>query len=338
MRWDIDNPKLYDVTFTTDRDTISENIGFRNLRTEGSKIILNDRPVFICGISFHEEVPQRKGRAFSDADAAMLLNEAKDLGVNFIRLAHYPQNEHTVRKAEEMGIMLWEEIPVWQGIDFANDSTLAKAQRMMSELVNRDKNRAALAVWGIANETRPSDARNAFLAKVKDTARGIDDTKLIAAAFDNSSWNKENKCWEINNDPALDLVDVVGINKYVGWYDNWRVDPSEMGWNVRPDKPLVFTEFGGEALYGNHGNGEAKWSWSEEYQADLYRKNLRMFENVPNLAGVSPWILFDFRSPTRFSPLQGLEFNRKGLVSDRGQRKEAWYIMHDYFKTKNKNR
>lgn len=338
VRWDIDNPKLYDVILTTEKDTVAEEIGFRSIRTEGTKILLNDRPVFLCGVSFHEEIPQRKGRAFSEADAAMLLNEAKDLGVNFIRLAHYPQNEHIVRMAEKMGFMLWEEIPIWQGIDFGNDSTQAKAVRMMSEMVNRDKNRAAIAVWGIANETRPSEARNAFLAKLKETAQNIDDTKLISAAFDNSSWNKEKKCWEINNDPALDLVDIVGINKYVGWYENWRADPSEMGWNVKPEKPLIFTEFGGEALYGRHGNGEAKWSWSEDYQADLYRKNLMMFENVVNLAGVSPWILFDFRSPTRFSPLQGLEFNRKGLTSDRGQRKEAWYLMRDYFNTKNKDR
>ena len=338
VRWDIDNPKLYNVTLTTDRDTVSEEIGFRNIRTRGTEVLLNDRPVFLCGVSFHEEIPQRKGRAFSDADAAMLLNEAKDLGVNFIRLAHYPQNEHTVRMAEKMGFMLWEEIPIWQGIDFANDSTQAKARRMMSEMVNRDKNRAALAIWGIANETRPSEARNAFLAMMKETAQAIDDTKLISAAFDNSNWNKDSKCWEITNDAALDLVDVVGINKYVGWYDNWRVDPSEMSWNVKREKPLVFTEFGGEAQYGRHGNGDAKWSWSEDYQSELYRKNLRMFENVPNLAGVSPWILFDFRSPTRFSPLQGLEFNRKGLTSDRGERKEAWYIMRDYYSTKNKNR
>ena len=337
-RWDISNPKLYSVTLSSARDTISEDIGFRNIKTRGSEILLNDRPVFLCGISFHEEIPQRKGRAYSIADASMLLNEAKDLGVNFIRLAHYPQNEHIVRMAEKMGFMLWEEIPIWQGIDFANDSTMAKSQKMMADMVNRDKNRAAITIWGISNETRPSEARNSFLTQLDNTVKRIDDTRLISAAFDNSSWNKENNCWEINNDPVLNLVDIVGINKYVGWYDNWRVDPSEMSWDVCPDKPLVFTEFGGEAQYGRHNNGDAKWSWSEDYQADLYRKNLRMFENVPNLAGVSPWILFDFRSPTRFSPFQGLEFNRKGLTSDRGERKEAWYIMRDYYYTKNKNR
>lgn len=338
QRWDVSNPKLYDVNLICGKDTVSEQIGFRTITTDGTKILLNDKPIFLCGVSFHEEIPQRKGRAYSETDAAMLLNEAKALGVNFIRLAHYPQNEHTVRMAEKMGFLLWEEIPIWQNIDFANESTLEKAVSMMTDMVNRDKNRAAIIFWGISNETRPSEARNSFLARLKDTATGIDNSRLISAAFDNSTWNTESKYYQIDNDPALEYVDVVGINKYVGWYDNWRVAPEETGWNIERHKPLIFTEFGGEAQYGRYGNENAKWSWSEDFQANLYRKNLRMFSNVPNLAGVCPWILFDFRSPTRFSPMQGLEFNRKGLVSDRGERKAAWYIMRDFYKTKNINR
>lgn len=75
-------------------------------------------PVFMKGISFHEEIAQRQGRAFSQQDAVALLSEAKALGANVIRLAHYPQNEYIVRLAEKMGFMLWEEIPLWQNIDF----------------------------------------------------------------------------------------------------------------------------------------------------------------------------------------------------------------------------
>lgn len=333
-RWDIDNPKLYSVSMTTDRDTISEDIGFRNIATRGTEILLNGRPVFLCGVNIHEEIPQRKGRAFSEADAAMLLNEAKELGVNFIRLAHYPQNEHILRMAEKMGIMLWEEIPVWQKIDFGNPSTQEKAVRLMTEMVNRDKNRAAVAIWSIANETWPSPERNRFLTTLKETAEEIDDSRLIGGAFSNAFWNDNTKRFEIHDDPVVDILDVVGVNKYLGWYENWHCDPSATGWEIVPGKPLIFSEFGGEALFGNHADGDAKWSWSEDYQADLYRKNIEMFETISNLAGVAPWVLFDFRSPTRFSPLQGLEFNRKGLTSDRGERKEAWRVMRDYYRSK----
>lgn len=85
---------------STDRDRVEESIGFRNIRTEGEEIVLNGSPVFLKSISFHEEIPQRMGRAHSEADAVMLLSEAKALGCNMIRLAHYPQNEHIVRLAE----------------------------------------------------------------------------------------------------------------------------------------------------------------------------------------------------------------------------------------------
>ena len=95
QRWSPDAPKLYDVTITSESDRLNEQIGFRNLYVKGEDIYLNDQPIFLRSISFHEEIPQRRGRAFSEADATMLLSEAKELGANMIRLAHYPQNEYT---------------------------------------------------------------------------------------------------------------------------------------------------------------------------------------------------------------------------------------------------
>ena len=105
-------------------------------------------------------------------------------------------------------------------------------------------------------------------------------------------------------------------------------------WDVARGKPLVISEFGGEALYGQHGPDDVASSWSEEYQERLYRDNLRMFENIPNLRGVSPWVLFDFRSPFRFHPTNQEDWNRKGLVSDQGYRKKAWYLMKKYYEEK----
>ena len=117
----------------------------------------------------------------------------------------------------------------------------------------------------------------------------------------------------------------------MGWYHPWPVTPDRAVWDVARGKPLIISEFGGEALYGQHGAADTASSWSEEYQEALYRDNLRMFENIPNLRGVSPWILFDFRSPFRFHPTNQEGWNRKGLVSDRGYRKKAWYLMKAYY-------
>lgn len=333
QRWSPDKPTLYATTITAPNDTVTEQIGFRNINVEKTKVLLNGQPVFLRGVSFHEEIAQRMGRATSMADAVALVTEAKNLGCNMVRLAHYQQNEYIVREAERQGLMVWQEVPVWQSIDFTNDSTLRKAQQMLRETILRDRNRCADCFWGIANETKNTPARNRFLAQLLKTGKEIDTTRLFVAAFDLAYFDKQQDEFVMHDDfyPNLDLV---GINKYMGWYAKWPKDPSQIRWNVAPGKPLLISEFGGEALYGQHGDDTNPDSWSEDYQAKLYRDNLRMFENIPNLCGISPWVLFDFRSPTRLHSTNQEGWNRKGLISDQGQRKEAWYIMHDYYMKK----
>ena len=335
QRWSPQSPKLYDVTISSAHDCVKEEIGFRNISVKGTDIYLNGEPTFMCSISFHEEIPQRMGRAFSQADASMLLNEAKALGVNMIRLAHYPQNEYTVRLAEKMGFLLWQEIPIWQGIDFTDQDTRLKAQMMLSEMIRRDQNRCAVAYWGIANETQPSKERNEFLTSLLETGKQLDTTRLYVAAFDLVRFDQEKQRFVMDDD-FTSRLDVVAINKYMGWYHPWPLKPKDAVWEVVTDKPLIISEFGGEALYGQSGDENVVSSWSEDYQARLYRDNIRMFDNIPNLRGVSPWILFDFRSPFRFHPTNQDGWNRKGLVSDQGMRKKAWYLMRDYFAKKNK--
>ena len=268
QRWSPDAPKLYDVTITSESDRLNEQIGFRNLYVKGEDIYLNDRPIFLRSVSFHEEIPQRRGRAFSEADATMLLSEAKELGANMIRLAHYPQNEYTVRLAERMGFLLWEEIPIWQGIDFKNTATREKAGRMIKEMVMRDKNRCSVAFWGIANETATSTPRNEFLKHMKQCCLDIDSTRLITAAFDLVRFNRESRNFEMN-DSIINILDMVAINKYMGWYHDWPLAPDQAVWNVAPGKPLFISEFGGEALYGKHGDAEVKSSWSSEAKRSM---------------------------------------------------------------------
>jgi beta-glucuronidase len=332
-RWSPVAPKLYKVKISTQNDQIEEEIGFRNISVKGEDIFLNGQPIFLKSISFHEEIPQRKGRAFSQADAVMLLSEAKALGCNMIRLAHYPQNEYIVRTAEKMGFLLWEEIPVWQGIDFENESTKLKASKMMREMISRDKNRCALAFWGVANETQPSAPRNAFIRHLIATCRAIDTTRLITAAFDLVRFNKEKEIF-VMDDPFTKELDVVAVNKYLGWYHSWPVSPDKAVWEVAKGQPLIISEFGGEALFGKTGEKDVVSSWSEDYQATLYKNNLEMFEHIPNLRGTSPWVLFDFRSPFRFHPTHQDGWNRKGLVSDQGYRKKAWFLMKEYYENK----
>lgn len=326
--WSPSNPKTYRVRISCETDTISEEIGFRSIEVKGNDILLNGEPVFLKGINFHEEIAQRSGRAFSDGDAVVLLSAAKELGCNFIRLTHYPQSEPLVKLAEKMGFMMWEEIPIWQGIDFNNPVILKKTETMLVEMIERDKNRAGIIIWSMSNETAPSQKRNETIINMTRISRKMDPTRLITSAFDKVKY--EGNTITID-DTLSNYLDVLAVNEYLGWYKAWPAKPNEVKWKSDFNKPLIMSEFGAEALFGNHKNGDLASSWSEEYQANLYRDQLEMFRNIPFMKGTCPWVLFDFRSPFRMHPTYQDGWNRKGLISDQGFKKKAWYVMKDYY-------
>ena len=324
------SPKLYDVRIATAEDAVSDRIGFRQIEVDGTSILVNGERTFLKSISFHEEIPMEKRRAVSEADAHVLVDAALELGCNTIRLAHYPQSEHIVRYAEEKGLLIWEEIPLWQGIDFSNEDTYRKAETYLWEMIARDRNRCAIGFWSISNETKPAPARDAFLSRLLKYGRSLDSSRLFASAFDVAYYIPAADEFQMKDGFAGEL-DVIGVNKYMGWYAKWPKSAAEIKWNVFTDKPLIISEFGCEALAGRKGRADEAGSWSEDYQAALYRDNLTMFRNIPNLAGVSPWVLFDFLSPYRQHPVNQSSFNRKGLLSDKGVKKQAWHIMHEYY-------
>ena len=332
VRWYPERPKLYALSLATEADTLRDQVGFRTITTEGTDILLNGKKLFLRGISLHEEVPQRQGRAWSREDARMLLGWAQELNCNMVRLAHYPHNEHMARLADEMGLLLWEEIPVYWGIDYENADTYAQAENQLRTLISRDKNRASVIIWSVANETpREDPQRLAFLKKMRDCARGLDPDRLISAALDRTE-DKE-KAYVSITDPFAEVADLISCNEYIGWYGSTPSRCTETTWDLSGhDKPFFISEFGGGALYNYHGPREQRWT--EEYQAWLYQETLTMLDQIPSLRGMTPWILVDFRSPRR--NLSGIQdgWNRKGLLSDQGHKKQAWYILQAYYAQK----
>src|SRR5262249_34662995 len=153
-------------------------------------------------------------------------------------------------------------------------------------------------LWSVANETPVTAARTRFLRTLVDDARAQDPTRLVTAALEHHYVDARTV---LVDDPLGAALDVVGCNEYVGWYDGLPDKCDGLAWKSAFDKPLVISEFGGDAKAGSHG--DALTRFSEEYQADLYRHQLAMLQAIPGLAGMSPWILVDFRSPRR--PLPG---------------------------------
>jgi beta-glucuronidase len=328
--WSPENPKLYDVTIEAETDQVRDQIGFRSIETKGTDILLNGRPIFLRGVCIHEEAPLRGGRAYSREDALTLLGWAKELGANFVRLAHYPHNEFIVREADRLGIMVWSEIPVYWTILWENPDTFENARNQLSEMIARDKNRAAIVIWSVANETPLGDARLSFLKNLISHARSLDSTRLMSAAMER---HYVDATTQMIDDPLGEYLDVLGCNEYVGWYDGLPEKADRLEWKSKYQKPLVMSEFGGDALYGHHGDPLTRWT--EEYQENLYHHQLNMLKKIPFLRGTAPWILTDFRSPRR--PLPGIQdyWNRKGLISDRGEKKKAFYVMQQWYRELN---
>ncbi|MGE5682125.1 MAG: glycoside hydrolase family 2 protein [Bacillota bacterium] len=323
--WSPEDPYSYNVKITSGTDMVNEAIAFRLVETKGNEILLNGKPVFLRGISIHEEAPIRTGRAYSKEDAQMILQRAKDLGCNFVRLAHYPHNEYMAKEADRMGIMIWAEIPVYWTILWDNAETYKNASNQLKEMITRDKNRASVIIWSVANETPRGDQRLKFLRGLIDSARQLDPTRLITAATEIHTENKT----IIMSDPLSEYLDVIGVNEYVGWYSGKPEDAPGLSWKSEYKKPLIISEFGGDALFGLHGDKHERWT--EEYQADLYLNQLEMLKNIPFLRGMTPWILSDFRSPKRVLPAIQDFFNRKGLISEKGDKKQAYYILQKFY-------
>jgi beta-glucuronidase len=328
--WSAENPKLYDVVIASETEELADRIGFRSIEVRGSDILLNGKPVFLRGINLHEEAPAHAGRAWSEDDARALLGWAKELGCNFVRLAHYPHNEAMLRMADQMGLMVWAEVPVYWTIQWENPRTLHNAENQLSEMMTRDHNRASLIIYSVANETPISDARNLFLRQLIRDAHSFDPTRLVSAALQGNEIVEGNRTTMRIGDPIAGDLDVVGINEYIGWYSHPPADADAMEWRSAYDKPLIMSEFGGDALSGYHG--DARTRWTEEYQESLYRHQITMLKRIPFLRGVAPWVLKDFRSPRRTLPHFEDYFNRKGLVTDRGEKKKAFFVLQEFYR------
>lgn len=324
--WSTKNPKLYNVNLGYNTERITDKIGFRTIKTDGEKLLLNGTELFLRGICLHEEIVAR--RANSRQDAEKLFGYVKDLHANMVRLAHYPHNENMVRVADSLGILVWDEIPVYWTIDFGNPEVLKKAQQQLKEMITRDRNRASVFVWSVGNETPVSEKRNLFMSALAKDAKRLDPSRLVSAALE----VRYNDGVNYVDDPLGEYTDIVSLNEYLGWYGSTPDACRTAKWDTKYKKPFFISETGAEAKTGFHDSTETRFS--EEYQEWYYKEQIEMFKTrfPKNYVGLSPWILMDFRSPKRNNPDYQNGFNRKGLIDGEGNKKKAFFVLQEYYK------
>jgi beta-glucuronidase len=325
--WSPETPKLYRVVISSKTDRTEDKIGFRTIEAFGKQVLLNGKPIFMRGVSIHGEIPQEIRRAYSKADAMQLLSQARELGCNMVRLAHYPHDETMTRLADSLGVLVWSEIPVYWTINFGNNEVLDKAKAQLNEMITRDHNRASVIIWSVGNETPVSPTRTNFMHNLITEAKKLDQTRMISAALEvNYSALKDLN--EVN-DPLGEFVDLVAFNEYLGWYGGLPDKCRTTNWSTPYNKPLFISETGGDAKGGFHADSLTRFS--EEYQEWYFKEQVAMLKRMPsNFVGISPWVLNDFRSPKRNNQYQD-GWNRKGFYDDKGNKKKAFYIMKAYY-------
>jgi beta-glucuronidase len=326
--WSPGRPRLYDVELSYngagggEPDSLRDRVGFREIRVEGRDILLNGSPLFLKGICVHEDHLEL-GKSTDEATIRATIAHLKELHGDYLRLAHYPHDGRFARIADEEGVLLWEEVPVYWAVDFSNPATFADAENQLAELVLRDRNRASVAIWSVGNENDDSDARLSFMSRLAAAARALDGTRPVSAAC-----LVDHERLAIA-DRLADSLDIIGVNEYYGWYDPDIAKLPRMLENSKPAKPVIVCEFGADARLGQRGSVDDLFT--EDKQARLYEEQVAVIGACPYIKGMSPWILYDFRCPRRLNRYQE-GFNRKGLVdADRVSKKKAFGVLASFY-------
>lgn len=326
--WDVFEPNLYFIEITVDSDDVIDRIGFRTIETKNARFYINGKEVEIKGVNHHEDWPD-----FGHAVPHQLLERdidiIKDMGCNFVRGSHYPNSRVFMDYLDQNGLMFWSEIPLWGATqeDLVSPLLIERGCNMHKEMVEYYYNHPSIVMWGLHNEiSTKTQAGRDISIKFADILRSYDSSRPLVLATDKTEY-----------DICLDLVDIIGINKYVGWYggkkEGWQdfldTVAQKLERNNLTDKPVIMSEFGGAAMYGHHTFDNIKWT--EEYQAELLGCELDLFKKTPFICGSLVWQFCDIRTSALGND-RARGFNNKGILNEYRKPKAAYFEVKKRFK------
>lgn len=350
--WDVTSPQLYtcEVTVTANgrKMTAVERFGFRSFEfIEKGPFFLNGRRLLLRGTHRHED-HAGVGAAMTEEQMVREMRMMKDMGVNFIRLGHYQQSEIILNLCDELGILVWEEIPWCRG-GVGSETYRGQAKRMLGNMIAQHYNHPSVIIWGLGNE---NDWPNDFPEFEQSEIRKLmSELNTIAHQLDKTRKTAIRRC-----SFCSDIVDVYSPSIWAGWYrgnytDYQRMSKEEM----EKVKHFLHVEWGGDSHAGRHAeavaplrkegekdgdaalNGSAlvlkKGDWSETYIVKLIDWHLKEQENMPWLTGAAYWPFKDFSTPVRpDNPIPYM--NQKGVIERDFTPKESYYVFQSYWTQK----
>lgn len=331
-KWEIDDPYLYTVTALLQRrneafDEVSARVGVRSFSCDPDKgFIINGKETPLRGVSRHQDMLY-KGNALSKADHYHDAELIKELGANTIRLAHYQHNQYFYDACDEMGFVVWAEIPF---ISVMNKDPEAHQNciSQMKELIIQNYNHPSICFWGISNEILIGGISEQLVENHKELnelVKELDPTRLTTIAHVSMTPIES---------PLHHITDVISYNHYFGWYGGKMEENGPWMDNfhkVHPDLCLGLSEYGCEGIVTYHGPNPACKDYSEEYQALYHEHMAKMLEERPWIWSSHVWNMFDFGCAARDEGgVAGR--NNKGLVTmDRKTKKDSYYIYKAYW-------
>lgn len=325
--WEPTNPVLYNIRLSIGTDDVIDRIGFREITTQNGKILLNGKPIEIKGINRHEDHPDW-GSAIPLKLMMRDVDIIKNMGCNAIR-SHYPPAKAFIDLCDESGMLYWSEIPMWQYSErhFTNPLVIERSNIMAQEMIKRDYHSPATIIWSVHNEvdTAKIDCYN-FSNNIINRVKMQDSSRLVTFASDRPM-----------TDICFELADIICINNYTGWYgddlDKWprfldnvtkRLEENNLG-----DKPIIISEFGAGAIFGNRTFDETKWS--ENFQDTTFEYLLDLFDKHERISGYYIWQYCDTRIPNERALSRPRSYNNKGIVNEYRQPKQAYWTIKRYF-------
>lgn len=353
--WSPDNPKLYKTTITTPHETLTDYIGYREIKTLGRDILLNGKPIHLYGVCVHSEFKDT-GRTATAEGIGQMIEKAKELGVNFLRCAHYPYSELFGRAMDEAGLMWWQEVPVYW-VPQIDDVDLMKQQAlgMLEDTIVRDWNCASLIIWSTSNECAHGfkDGKHTagrdkyeYWFEAAELIRSLDPSRLISGAECQSRYTMagtdafkvgdefdgqiKNQKWRAAHpDSFYAMYDILGANLYVFEPGDGLVAYHKLVEILEKyKKPIVISEFGSMSVLG--ANDKPARVGTEEFHSQMLREAYRSFKQLPQIKGWCPWCLMDVRVPLHWRWYnKGKGVFRYGLLDENWEKKKAFDVVRE---------